>query len=194
MASTKTGGCACGYIRYTLNSTPLIIHCCYCNTCQRATGSAFVLNLLIESKHVSLDKDSGKPIAIRTPSCSSAGQLITRCPKCYVAVWSNYAGAGPYTSFVRVGTLDEESKKGAEPDVHIYTESKAPWMTLPEGVLAKEKYYDLIGVWSEESLKRLEAMKPMIAVWRQNVKIYWKGEVETVVGEELDKLMATTDI
>jgi hypothetical protein len=42
------GGCACGAVRYRLTSEPLFIHCCHCLSCQRQTGSAFVINLLIE--------------------------------------------------------------------------------------------------------------------------------------------------
>src|SRR5258707_6690502 len=38
---------------------------------------------------------------------SGKGQKIARCPKCRIAVWSNYSGAGPSVRFVRVGTLDE---------------------------------------------------------------------------------------
>jgi len=68
---------------------------------------------------------------INTPSLSGKGQVIARCPKCFVAVWSNYSGGGPAIRFVRVGTLDEGH--GLEPDVHIYTGSKVGWVVIPEG-------------------------------------------------------------
>ena len=42
------GGCACGTIRYRLERTPMYVHCCSCHACQRETGSAFALNVLIE--------------------------------------------------------------------------------------------------------------------------------------------------
>jgi RimJ/RimL family protein N-acetyltransferase len=42
-----------------------------------------------------------------TPSASGRGQKISRCPRCRIAVWSNYAGAGGAVHFVRVGTLDD---------------------------------------------------------------------------------------
>ena len=43
-----TGGCPCGAVRYTLDRRPMFVHCCHCRWCQRETGSAFVLNGLIE--------------------------------------------------------------------------------------------------------------------------------------------------
>jgi hypothetical protein len=168
MASFKpiSGRCTCNNIRYTVNTAPLIIHCCHCHCCQRETGSAFVINYVVESSNVILSDDSGKPVDIVTPSESGRGQLISRCPKCYVVVWSSYAGAGPLCKFIRVGTLDAESRKEMKPDVHIYTESKMDWVTLPDDVPVKDKFYNLDQVWSDESMKRWEALKPQIQEWK----------------------------
>ncbi|EWG37779.1 hypothetical protein FVEG_01270 [Fusarium verticillioides 7600] len=49
-----TGGCACGLIRYRLTLHPLIVHCCYCTSCQRQTGSICALNAVIESTALTL--------------------------------------------------------------------------------------------------------------------------------------------
>jgi hypothetical protein len=46
------GGCTCGAVRYRLTSSPLFVHCCHCRWCQRETGSAFVINALIETERV----------------------------------------------------------------------------------------------------------------------------------------------
>ena len=48
------GGCACGQIRYRINLEPLVVHCCHCTSCQRETGTAFAVNLVIESSKVTL--------------------------------------------------------------------------------------------------------------------------------------------
>jgi hypothetical protein len=162
----KSGGCACKNIRYTVTSAPFIVHCCHCHCCQRESGSAFAINYLVESSNVVLSDDSGQPVDIVTPSESGRGQLITRCPKCYVAVWSTYSGGGPFCKFVRAGTLDAESKKGINPDVHIFTESKVDWIRLPDGVPAKDKFYNVAEVWSDESKKRWAALKPQIDEWK----------------------------
>jgi hypothetical protein len=148
------GGCTCRAVRYRLTRSPLIVHCCHCRWCQRETGAAFALNALIESAHVALL--TGRPELVPTPSNSGKGQQIARCPACRVALWSHYSGLGPLMSFVRVGTLDEPDR--CPPDVHIYTESKQPWVVLPAGARAFSQYYKSREVWSEASLARRQAL------------------------------------
>jgi hypothetical protein len=55
--------------------------------------------------------------------------------------------------FVRVATLDRPASLA--PDVHIYTRSKLPWVTLPERVPAFKVYYDRRKLWPEASRARL---------------------------------------
>ena len=153
MTSILAGGCACGKLRYRLASGPMFVHCCHCSDCQRQTGSAFVLNALIETDRVELV--SGETQAIEVPTDSGRPHAIWRCAACKVAVWSHYGGVQKL-SFVRVGTLDEPSR--LTPDVHIYTRSKLPWVALPAGVPAFEAYYDSKKLWPPESLERRKAI------------------------------------
>lgn len=146
------GGCACKYIRYRMESKPLIVHCCHCGWCQRETGSAFATNAMIE--HDRVTHLGPEPELTKTPSESGDGQLYARCPKCHIAVWSNYDG--PLLRYVRVGTLDQPAH--CPPEVHIYTASKQPWIILPEGVPARDEYYKEQEVWSEESMKRRDVV------------------------------------
>ena len=149
------GGCTCRALRYQLLSAPLIVHCCHCRWCQRETGSAFVLNALIEAERLQLLQ--GEPDLVDTPSQSGAGQRIARCPRCRIALWSHYAGAGEAVCFVRVGTLDEPDR--LPPDIHIYTESKQPWVVLPAGAAVVPQFYDPDATWSADSLARRAAMR-----------------------------------
>jgi hypothetical protein len=147
------GRCACGAVRYRLLSPPLFVHCCHCLDCQRQTGSAFVLNALIEADRVALL--SGAPVAITVPTDSGLPHDIYRCPTCQVALWSTYGGRRQLR-FVRVGTLDDPA--ALKPDVHIYTRSKQPWVVLPEDVPAFPAYYDSKTLWPAESLSRRAAL------------------------------------
>lgn len=149
------GGCACGGVRYRMTSKPLFVHCCHCRWCQRETGSAFALNAMLETDR--LDVLKGEPAAVMIPSESGRGQKIIRCPDCEVALWSHYSGAGDLVSFIRVGTLDNPD--AAPPDIHIFTDSKQPWVVLGDGLPAYEDYYDWRKEWPEEAQARRAAMK-----------------------------------
>jgi hypothetical protein len=93
---------------------------------------------------------------VMTPSASGKGQKIVRCPRCRIALWSHYSGAGDAISFVRVGTLEEPGRLA--PDIHIYTSSRQPWVVLPEGVPAVPEYYDRERYWPQASLARRRAL------------------------------------
>jgi len=152
MSGPREGGCSCGEVRYRLTDEPLFVHCCHCLNCQRQTGSAFVINLLIESDRVEVV--SGTPQAVEVPRDDGSTQRIFRCPMCQVAVFSNYGHPG--FRFVRAGTLDDPSS--VAPDVHIFTRSKLAWVTLPESVPAFDVYYDSKTLWPAASLERREAV------------------------------------
>ena len=153
MPSVKpSGGCACGKIRYQLNREPMLTHCCHCKWCQRETGSAFVINTLIEASEVELLGEL--PELVLTPSESGRGQLVGRCPSCRVALWSHYS-AGEVISFIRVGTLDDPNLY--PPDVHIFTNSKQAWVDLPETATSFPEFYNSREFWSPEVMSRWRA-------------------------------------
>ena len=160
------GGCTCRHIRYRMESEPLFVHCCHCRWCQRETGASFALNAMIEAGRVTLL--AGEPELVDTPSASGMGQRIARCPKCRVAVWSNYAGAGPVVRFVRVGTLDEPDR--LPPDVHIFTASKQPWVLIPPGTPSVPEYYEREKLWPAESLARRQAILPQIEAYQARLR------------------------
>ena len=133
-----------------MTSKPLFVHCCHCRWCQRETGASFALNAMIEADRVQLLR--GEVEVVDTPSNSGKGQRISRCPRCRIAVWSNYGGAGDALRFVRVGTLDEPDR--LPPDIHIFTASKQPWVVLPPATPAVAEYYKSSELWPRESLER----------------------------------------
>lgn len=160
------GGCDCRAVRYRMESAPLFVHCCHCRWCQRESGASFALNALIEGDRVT--SLGIEPEVVDTPSESGAGQRMARCPKCRVAVWSNYAGAGPVVKFVRVGTLDNPDV--LPPDIHIFTESKQPWVQLSAATPAVPRYYEREQHWPPESLARRQAILPAIAAHQASLR------------------------
>lgn len=152
--STIEGACTCGDVRYRMNSGPLFVHCCHCRWCQRETGSAFALNAFIEVDRFEVLQ--GRVEMVNIPSASGHGQAVARCPSCQIALWSHYAGMGEKICVVRVGTLDEPDR--LPPDIHIYTDSKQPWVILPDDVPAVPEYYQRSKYWPAESLARRKAL------------------------------------
>src|SRR5262249_10826474 len=143
-------------VRYRMTGKPLFVHCCHCRWCQRETGASFALNAMIEADRVELL--TGSVEVIDTPSLSGKGQKISRCPRCKIAVWSNYVGGRDLVRFVRVATLDEPDR--LPPDIHIFTMSKQPWVVLPLGTPAVHEYYKSSEMWPEESLARRAKLFP----------------------------------
>lgn len=148
------GSCSCGGVRFRMETAPMIVHCCHCRRCQRQTGSAFVVNALIETDRLTLLE--GDPCNVPVQSESGEGQDILRCPDCQVALWSHYARATDRLAFVRVGTLDEAPL--VEPDVYIHLASKQPWVIVPGDAKTYPEYYPTREVWSQDAIARRNAL------------------------------------
>jgi hypothetical protein len=133
------GGCCCGKIRYKLTASPLIVHACHCRDCQRLTGSAFVINIWIEQKFVETAATTQK--FFRLTAGSGRPHDVFFCDECATYLWSRYHAAPGKTVLLRAGTLD--TPEAITPDVHIFTRSKLPWLTLPTGARAFESFYNI---------------------------------------------------
>jgi hypothetical protein len=161
-AATKLEGrCSCGEVRYRLTAPPLIVHACHCRDCQRITGGAFVINLWIETRFV--ESLGAAPQSYLLKGGSGAPHEVFFCGKCGTYLWSHYGGRRE-TTFVRAGTLEKPA--AVAPDVHIYTRSKVPWLTLPAGVPAYRSFYKIDKVWPPASLERLRALRAETAAAR----------------------------
>ena len=112
-----------------------------------------MINALIEADRV--ECAAGEPQPVDVPRDDGSVQRVYRCPDCQVAVYSEYTW--PEILFVRVGTLDEPST--VTPDVHIFTRSKVPWLTLPDSAKVFDVFYDLGTLWPAASLERLRAIR-----------------------------------
>ena len=151
--SDLAGGCSCGAVRYRLASEPMFVNCCHCLDCQRQTGSAFVLNAIIEADRVKVE--GAEPVGVAVPTDSGRPHIIHRCPTCQVALWSVYGGRAQ-ARFVRVGTLDDPT--ALRPGAFIYVRSKQPWIAVPDGMPVFEAYYDSATLWPAASLERRKAL------------------------------------
>lgn len=159
------GHCSCKAVTYEITAPFLCVNCCHCTWCQRETGSAFVLNGLIEASNFGITSKT-RPIVNNTSSASGTGQLFARCPTCFTVIYSHYDGDGTTVKFVRVGTLDDKSKNRVRPTAHIFTSTKVPWIDLEKererGIPIFGERYKRIEVWTREANERFDALKQKI--------------------------------
>ncbi|SHK41428.1 Uncharacterized conserved protein [Shimia gijangensis] len=148
-----SGSCGCGQLTYRLSSGPMIVHCCHCKECQKQTGSAYVLNAIIEADRVTWDGDATEH-NLSTPS--GKGQVITRCADCGTAVFCSYLVRLGKLKYIRVGTLDDPDV--CWPDVQIFTSSKQRWVPLNPDIPSFEEFYNFQDVWPEAAYTRLNAV------------------------------------
>jgi hypothetical protein len=120
MATSFTGGCMCGAIRYECSAKPIAMGLCHCRDCQRATGSAFAAALMVprntvtisgEVKYYEVIGDSGNPI--------SRGF----CNHCGSRLFGSRANADFIS--IQAGSLDDPS--WFKPQVDLYVSSAQPW-------------------------------------------------------------------
>jgi hypothetical protein len=138
------GACECGHIAFRLTSDPIVTHACHCTQCQRATGSAFAVNLMIEADYLSVDAGE----VARTADGQAA------CPRCQTRLWAYHRMFGEKAVFVKAGVL----AGGRAPDVHCFTSTKQPWLPLPEGAPAYAENYDYEAVLSPDQQARAGAL------------------------------------
>jgi hypothetical protein len=150
---TRTGGCSSGKIRYRLTNNPLVVHACHCRDCQRITGGAFVINIWIEREY--FETSGAKPKSHKTAGGTGKTHEAFFCGNCDTYLWSRYAISPGDAVFVRAGTLDKPDS--VKPDIHLFTRTKVPWLTLPERVPAFRTAYKIPDVWPAASLARLQA-------------------------------------
>ena len=125
MSDERLGGCLCGAVRYRLNGDPITLYVCHCTDCQTATGTSFVLSMLVPRDAIEVLR--GEPELHETELPDGRRKRANRCPVCATNVW----GAPhrfPQILNLHPGTLDDTS--WLEPVGHIWTRSAQPWVTL----------------------------------------------------------------
>jgi hypothetical protein len=126
-----TGGCHCGTLRYEIAEAPILTYTCHCTDCQRITGSAFSLAIIVPEGAFRLT--TGEPRPVERIAASGRVNVRLLCPNC--GCWISGVGrpdaSGEIVRRVRAGTLDDTS--WLRPTAHFFTRSKQPWVVLPEG-------------------------------------------------------------
>ena len=127
---TRTGGCRCGAIRYTLSAEPLATRVCWCRDCQYwALGNAAV-NIMVPRAAVAV---TGTPRHYDSVADSGNAMRRSFCGDCGTHLLSESSG-NLLNMVVRVGTLDDAG--GIAPTVVIWTASAPAWAQIDPSLQA----------------------------------------------------------
>lgn len=150
MPAPYTGGCLCGALRYTVQAEPLTIYACHCTDCQRRTGSAFALSMVVARGAISLEE--GEPVEYRVTLDDGRIKTGKACAQCACRLWGEPVKA-PQIAIVQPGTLDDTS--WIKPVAHIWTKSAMPGTAFEPGAIKFEKmagsFDALIQLWRERN-------------------------------------------
>ncbi len=122
-ALPMTGGCSCGAIRYEITSFPLLLYTCNCTDCQRASGSAFALNMPVLARDFHILQ--GEPKGWHHASPKGVQVTSRFCDACGGRLYGERAGRAELVN-LRAGTLDDTS--WMVPAAHLFIRSAQPWV------------------------------------------------------------------
>ena len=117
------GGCLCGAIRYQVKATPQSVVICHCTHCQRASGSAFSVNLLINTTDY---EQQGETKFYIDHGDSGLESYRHFCPHCGSSIMTQAQNL-PNIILVKAGTLDHHHQAEIKPQLEIYTDHAVQW-------------------------------------------------------------------
>jgi hypothetical protein len=125
---TLTGGCLCGAVRYSCTARPLTAAVCHCDDCQRASGSAFSVNVVVKRSGLTLTGDSP---SVYVTAAEESGDRRERffCASCGSPVYT-VAAELPDLAVLKAGTLDDRA--WLDPDMEFFADSAQPWFLRRE--------------------------------------------------------------
>ncbi|MCZ6645012.1 MAG: GFA family protein [SAR324 cluster bacterium] len=129
MGDIYHGGCQCGAIRYELMGAALQVIACHCTDCQRQSGSAFGMTMVVAEADFRLTH--GKVNTFTLKSDAGRTKLGGFCPQCGTRMY-NKTDWRPGMIAVKPGTLDETGS--LQPQIHLWTRNKQGWVVIPDGV------------------------------------------------------------
>jgi hypothetical protein len=123
----QTGRCLCGAISYQITGDLLGTVVCHCDHCQRQSGGAFSVNVVVHESQLAVDgelktysetNEDGSEIYVQRRFCGNCGSPIVSALTVPAGILA-----------VKAGTLDDKS--GVQPNTEAWCAHRQPWVTLP---------------------------------------------------------------
>lgn len=121
------GSCLCGAIQYRIDGALSEFGYCHCQSCRKASGSAFGANVGVDRKDLQLSD----PNAYLKEYESSTGKLRAFCSNCGSPVYA-YLESNSGVVRIRLGTLDTRLDKTAK--AHTFVRDKADWDVIEDSL------------------------------------------------------------
>ena len=131
--SVHEGGCLCGAIRFAVAGEPLRVTVCYCGFCQRATGSAYLVEPVFEPS--ALRVTQGVPRTYGHVSEGSGKHVwIHFCPACSSKLYLSFE-RWPDRIGIYAGAFDDPGWFEVSPTTtrHIFTDEAPRGAVIPSG-------------------------------------------------------------
>lgn len=129
--ATHEGGCLCGEVRYVVHAAPRRVTMCHCRFCQRATGSAYMVEPIFAKSDFALL--AGTPRRYDTRSEGSGKVVhVHFCADCGTKLWLSFERF-PDVVGIYAGTFDEPAWFPIEPATakHIFLGVARPDTVIP---------------------------------------------------------------
>jgi hypothetical protein len=151
MPAPYDGGCLCGLMRYRVSDEPLTLYVCHCTDCQRRTGSAFALSMVVLKSALELLQGDPRTYTVTSSGVQRRGKF---CADCSTRLWGEPLKF-PQVVVVQPGTLDDTT--WLRPIGHIWTRSKQPWVSIPNDTLNFEGQPDdpmiMVKAWQDRAAR-----------------------------------------
>ena len=133
MPAPYAGGCQCGSLRYVLDAEPIWLVACHCKGCQRQSGSAFGMSMLVKKSSLTVTG----PTKQFTRTTDSGNQNTgVFCPDCGVRIY-HIPGYADDVLVLKPGTLDDT--RWLRPSRFVWMKSAQGWVPVPDGVKTLEE-------------------------------------------------------
>ena len=126
MNTPLKGSCQCGQVRYSINKQPIRLNICHCTDCQKQSGSAFGMSLVVDPNSLSIESGTIKEFNLIADSGRS--KICGFCPDCGVRIFNRTSAM----CSIKAGTLD--STDSLRPDAQYWIDSKQTWCSLNEEI------------------------------------------------------------
>jgi hypothetical protein len=123
-ATSITGGCLCGAVRFTISAPPILARACWCRLCQAIGAGSATVNVVFASDAVSVEGQTSDYACL----AQSGSHMHRRfCPSCGTPLFSA-AEERPQVVIVRAGALDDPEI--GRPSLTIWTSEAPSWACI----------------------------------------------------------------